>query len=128
MDDVADYHCTLSSVLSKSQTLTADKLFYFLQVLRGRCKISTTEDKARKKRILLVDDELAITVTLKIALEASGFFQVEAFYDISLSALSLCSSGQYILLLALALVSDCYKDIMELTTNGVVVTDQICSG
>jgi hypothetical protein len=32
------------------------------------------------------------------------------------------------LLLALALVSDCYKDIMELTTNGVVVTDQYVQG
>jgi PleD family two-component response regulator len=81
MDGLADYHCTLLSVLSKSQTLSADKLFYFLQILNGRCKISTTEDKARKKRILLVDDELDITLTLKIALEASGFFQVEAFYE-----------------------------------------------
>ena len=29
----------------------------------------------------MVDDELDITLTLKIALEQSGFFQVEAFYD-----------------------------------------------
>jgi DNA-binding response OmpR family regulator len=29
----------------------------------------------------LVDDELDITLTLKIALEESGFLQVEAFYD-----------------------------------------------
>jgi CheY-like chemotaxis protein len=87
-------YCTLSSVLSKSQTLSADKLFYFLQVLSGRCKISTTEDKARKKRIFLVDDELDITLTLKIALEASGFFQVEAFYDSAL-ALSRFKAGVY---------------------------------
>src|SRR5918994_5719502 len=94
MDDLADYHCTLSSVLSKSQILSADKLFYFLQVLSGRCKISTTEDKARKKRILLVDDELDITLTLKIALEESGFFQVEAFYE-SVLALSRFKAGAY---------------------------------
>src|ERR687897_1361657 len=94
MDDLADYHCTLSSVLSKSQILSADKLFYFLQVLSGRCKISTTEDKARKKRILLVDDELDITLTLKIALEESGFFQVEAFYDSALD-LSRFKAGVY---------------------------------
>ena len=29
----------------------------------------------------MVDDELDITVTLKMALEESGFLQVEAFYD-----------------------------------------------
>ena len=29
----------------------------------------------------MVDDELDITLTLKIALEQSGFLQVEAFYD-----------------------------------------------
>ncbi|HEV2877326.1 MAG TPA: hypothetical protein VGW09_08620 [Nitrososphaeraceae archaeon] len=36
---------------------------------KRRCKISTTEENAREKRILLVDDELDITLTLKIALE-----------------------------------------------------------
>jgi two-component system response regulator ChvI len=43
--------------------------------------MSATEEDARIKRILLVDDELDITVTLKMALEESGFLQVEAFYD-----------------------------------------------
>jgi DNA-binding response OmpR family regulator len=71
-----------------------DNFFYFLQIFRERCRISTTEDNARKKRILLVDDELDITVTLKMALEESGFFQVEAFYD-SVLALSRVSAGAY---------------------------------
>jgi DNA-binding response OmpR family regulator len=42
----------------------------------------------------LVDDELDITLTLKIALEASGFFQVEAFYDSALD-LSRFKAGVY---------------------------------
>jgi DNA-binding response OmpR family regulator len=42
----------------------------------------------------LVDDELDITLTLKIALEESGFFQVEAFYD-SVLALSRFKAGAY---------------------------------
>ncbi len=42
----------------------------------------------------MVDDELDITVTLKMALEESGFFQVEAFYD-SVLALSRVSAGAY---------------------------------
>jgi DNA-binding response OmpR family regulator len=58
-----------------------DNLFYFLHASSERCKISTTEENARKKRILLVDDELDITLTIKMVLELSGFFQVEAFYD-----------------------------------------------
>jgi PleD family two-component response regulator len=60
---------------------TKVNLFYFLQVFGKRCKISTASENARRKRILLVDDELDITVTLEMALEESGFFQVEAFYD-----------------------------------------------
>jgi two-component system copper resistance phosphate regulon response regulator CusR len=42
----------------------------------------------------LVDDELDITLTLKIALEESGFLQVEAFYDPVL-ALSRFEVGAY---------------------------------
>jgi DNA-binding response OmpR family regulator len=42
----------------------------------------------------LVDDELDITLTIKIALEESGFFQVEAFYD-SVLALSRFSARAY---------------------------------
>jgi DNA-binding response OmpR family regulator len=42
----------------------------------------------------LVDDELDITLTLKIALEQSGFFQVEAFYE-SVLALSGFKAGAY---------------------------------
>ena len=42
----------------------------------------------------MVDDELDITLTLKIALEESGFFQVEAFYD-SVLALSRFKAGAY---------------------------------
>lgn len=58
------------------------------------CKISTTEENAREKRILLVDDEIDITLTLKIALEQSGFFQVEAFYE-SVLAISRFKAGVY---------------------------------
>jgi DNA-binding response OmpR family regulator len=35
----------------------------------------------------LVDDELDITLTIKMVLELSGFFQVEAFYDPALALL-----------------------------------------
>ncbi len=42
----------------------------------------------------MVDDELDITLTLKIALEQSGFFQVEAFYE-SVLALSRFKAGAY---------------------------------
>ena len=71
-----------------------DNLFYFLKVFNERCKISKTEEDTREKRILLVDDELDITVTLKMALEESGFLQVEAFYDPVL-ALSRFKAGAY---------------------------------
>jgi DNA-binding response OmpR family regulator len=42
----------------------------------------------------LVDDELDITLAVKIALEQSGFLQVEAFYDPVL-ALSRFKDGAY---------------------------------
>jgi two-component system catabolic regulation response regulator CreB len=68
--------------------------FLLPQISSERCKISATEKDARKKRILLVDDELDITFTLKIALEQSRFFQVEAFYE-SVLALSRFKAGAY---------------------------------
>jgi DNA-binding response OmpR family regulator len=68
--------------------------FLLLQVFSERCKISATEKDARKKRILFVDDELDITLTLKIGLEQSGFFEVEAFYE-SVLALSRFKAGSY---------------------------------
>ena len=45
-------------------------------------------------RILMVDDEPDITLTLKTALEESGFFQVDAFNDTE-SAISEFRSGVY---------------------------------
>jgi CheY-like chemotaxis protein len=42
----------------------------------------------------MVDDELDITLTIKMALEGSGFFQVEAFCDSAL-ALSRFKAGVY---------------------------------
>jgi CheY-like chemotaxis protein len=68
--------------------------FFTSSNISERCKISATEEDASKKRILLVDDELDITVTLKMALEESGYLQVEAFYDPEL-ALSRFKAGAY---------------------------------
>jgi DNA-binding response OmpR family regulator len=73
---------------------SADNLFTFFQVFNKRCKISTTEENAKKKRILLVDDEPDVAFTLKASLETSGFFQVEAFYD-SVLALSRFKAGAF---------------------------------
>ncbi len=73
---------------------SADNLFYFLQVFSERCKISTTEENIRKKRILLVDDEPDITIALEAALEESGFFQVDTFNDAE-STLSGFKPGHY---------------------------------
>jgi DNA-binding response OmpR family regulator len=50
--------------------------------------------KARIKRILMVDDELDITITLKTALEDSGFFEVDTFNNPVL-ALSMFKPGLY---------------------------------
>ena len=70
-----------SSVLNK-KTISR-QLFYFLQVLAN--DVGTTNIKAKSKmgirRILMVDDEVDITVTLKMALEDSGFFEVNTFND-----------------------------------------------
>ena len=45
-------------------------------------------------RILMVDDEIDITFTLKTTLENTGFFQVDTFND-SASALSVFKAGVY---------------------------------
>jgi CheY-like chemotaxis protein len=42
--------------------------------------IKTSESK-RKKRILIVDDEPDLTYTLKLGLEDTGSFEVDAFND-----------------------------------------------
>jgi two-component system, OmpR family, response regulator ChvI len=59
--------------------------------------IKTSESK-RKKRILLVDDEPDLTYTLKIGLEDTGSFEVDAFNDPEL-ALSAFKPGNYDFLL-----------------------------
>jgi DNA-binding response OmpR family regulator len=72
----------------------ADNLFTFFRVLNNRCKIPTTEENAKKKRVLLVDDEPDIIFTLRTSLEESGLFQVDTFYD-SVLALSRFKAGAY---------------------------------
>jgi DNA-binding response OmpR family regulator len=52
------------------------------------------EENAKKKRILLVDDEPDIIFTLKALLEESGLFQVDTFYD-SVLALSRFKAAAY---------------------------------
>ena len=59
--------------------------------------IKTSESK-RKKRILLVDDEPDLTYTLKLGLEDTGSFEVDAFNDPEL-ALSAFKPGNYDFLL-----------------------------
>ncbi|MGC2308382.1 MAG: response regulator, partial [Nitrososphaeraceae archaeon] len=59
--------------------------------------IKTSENK-RKKRILLVDDEPDLTYTLKIGLEDTCSFEVDAFNDPEL-ALSAFKPGNYDFLL-----------------------------
>ena len=59
--------------------------------------IKTSESK-RKKRILVVDDEPDLTYTLKIGLEDTGSFEVDAFNDPQL-ALSAFKPGNYDFLL-----------------------------
>ena len=59
--------------------------------------IKTSESK-RKKRILVVDDEPDLTYTLKLGLEETGSFEVDAFNDPEL-ALSAFKPGNYDFLL-----------------------------
>ena len=56
--------------------------------------IIKTSESIRKKRILVVDDEPDLTYTLKIGLEDTGSFEVDAFNDPEL-ALSTFKSGYY---------------------------------
>jgi two-component system, OmpR family, response regulator ChvI len=55
-------------------------------------------DQYRKKRILAVDDDPDITLTVKMGLEDSGLFQVDTFNDPEL-ALSSFKRGLYDLVL-----------------------------
>jgi DNA-binding response OmpR family regulator len=50
--------------------------------------------KTKIKKILLVDDEPDIGITIEAVLEESGFFQVDRFYD-GASALSIFRPGVY---------------------------------
>ena len=60
--------------------------------------IIKTSESNRKKRILVVDDEPDLTYTLKIGLEDTGSFEVDAFNDPEL-ALSAFKPGNYDFLL-----------------------------
>ncbi|HEY6165916.1 MAG TPA: response regulator, partial [Nitrososphaeraceae archaeon] len=60
-------------------------------------KKSSTKKSSTKKRILLVDDELDITSSLKMGLEDNGF--VVNTYNDAVSALSDFKSGVYDLVL-----------------------------
>ena len=60
--------------------------------------IIKTSENERKKRILVVDDEPDLTYTLKIGLEDTGSFEVDAFNDTEL-ALSAFKPGKYDFLL-----------------------------
>ena len=55
-------------------------------------------ESKRKKRILVVDDEPDLTYTLKLGLEETGSFEVDAFNDPEL-ALSAFKPGNYDFLL-----------------------------
>jgi DNA-binding response OmpR family regulator len=50
--------------------------------------------KTKIRRILLVDDEEDVAVTIEAVLEESGFFQVDRFYDAA-SVLSIFKPGVY---------------------------------
>ena len=52
------------------------------------------QSKTRMRRILLVDDEPDVAVTIEAVLEESGFFQVDQFHDAAL-ALSIFRPGVY---------------------------------
>ncbi|HEU4445694.1 MAG TPA: response regulator [Nitrososphaeraceae archaeon] len=55
---------------------------------------SPASPKTKIRKILLVDDEPDVAVTIEAVLEESGFFQVDRFYDAS-SALSIFRRGVY---------------------------------
>jgi CheY-like chemotaxis protein len=82
------------SLIVKTHALYTSPLLTVILGNVATYSIRPTEENAKKKRILLVDDELDITLSLKIALEESGFLQVEAFYNPVL-ALSRFKAGAY---------------------------------
>ena len=55
---------------------------------------SDAKSKTKTRRILLVDDEPDVAVTIEIVLEESGFFQVDLFRD-GATALSIFKPGVY---------------------------------
>ena len=59
-------------------------------------KIPTSEEKSMTStsNVIMVDDELDATLTIKIALEETGNFEVDTFNDAE-SALSAFKSGHY---------------------------------
>jgi DNA-binding response OmpR family regulator len=59
-------------------------------------KIPTSEEKlmTSTSNVIMVDDELDATLTIKIALEENGDFEVDTFNNAE-SALSACKSGHY---------------------------------
>jgi two-component system, OmpR family, response regulator VanR len=59
-------------------------------------KIPTSEEKSMTStsNVIMVDDELDATLTIKIALEENGNFEVDTFNDAE-SALSAFKSGHY---------------------------------
>ena len=56
--------------------------------------LSSAKSKTKTRRILLVDDEPDVAVTIEIVLEESGFFQVDLFRD-GATALSIFKPGVY---------------------------------
>ena len=56
--------------------------------------LSSAKSKTKTRRILLVDDEPDVAVTVEIVLEKSGFFQVDLFHD-GATALSIFRPGVY---------------------------------
>jgi CheY-like chemotaxis protein len=71
------------------------------QCRTGRIIINNHNQRLKqneKKRILVVDDEPDVTLTLKLALEGTGLFDVDTFNDPEL-ALSNFKRGLYTLLL-----------------------------
>jgi PleD family two-component response regulator len=98
------FNKTIDSILGKS-TMSCLKTghyrpitFLLFQIFSERCKISTAQTKTNGKtdikRILMIDDELDITFTIKTTLENTGSFQVETFYEPGL-ALSTFKAGAY---------------------------------
>lgn len=69
----------------------------------------------------MVDDELDITLTLKMVLELSGFFQVEAFYDPVLALLRFKAGAYDLALLDISMPEmdgfELYRKLREIDNN-----------